>query len=85
MDSTQQPVPCSIADTIERTINEKPALSVAEVATLTGFSRQTVSRMFEDEPGVLVINRPEKMNKRPYRSIRIPRHVYVRVVHKISN
>jgi hypothetical protein len=83
--STQSPVPSSIADTIGRTINDKPALSVAEVADLTGYSRQTVSRMFEDEPGVLVINRPEKMNKRSYRSIRIPRHVYVRVIHKISN
>jgi len=83
--STQSPVPCPIADTIERTINDKPALSVAKVATLTGFFRQTVSRMFEDEPGVLVISRPETRNKRSYRSIRIPRHVYVRVVRRIAN
>ena len=34
------------------------ALSVAEVAGFTGYSRQTVTKMFEDEPGVLVINRP---------------------------
>jgi hypothetical protein len=63
----------------------KPALSVAEVAELTGFSRQTVTKMFEDEPGVLIIDRPETMNKRSYRSIRIPRTVYERVIRRVSN
>lgn len=29
------------------------ALTVAEVAALTGFSRDTITRMFEPEPGVL--------------------------------
>jgi hypothetical protein len=32
-------------------------------------------RLFEDEEGVLVLNRPEKMHKRRYRSIRIPRRL----------
>jgi hypothetical protein len=35
--------------------------------------------MFENEPGVLIRNHPTTMNKRRYRSIRIPRHVYERV------
>jgi hypothetical protein len=61
------------------------ALSVAEVAGFTGYSRQTVTKMFEDEPGVLVINRPETRNKRSYRSIRIPRCVYERVIRKVAN
>ena len=52
--------------------------SVAEVAALTGFSRQTVTRLFEDEPGV----RPERMHKKPYRSIRVPRPVFERVVRR---
>ena len=63
---------------------DKP-YTVAEVSALTGFSPQTVTRMFEDEPGVLVIGRAESaMNKRRYRSIRIPRNVYERVVKKVT-
>jgi predicted DNA-binding transcriptional regulator AlpA len=70
---------------VELTKALKPALTVAEVAELTGYSRQTVTRMFEDEPGVLVIRRPETRNKRSYRSIRIPRSVYERVVRRFAN
>jgi hypothetical protein len=58
--------------------------SVAEVAELTGFSRQTVTRLFEKERGVLIIERPEKLHKRGHRSIRIPRAVYERVVRGLS-
>ncbi len=58
--------------------------TVAEVAALTGYSRQTVTRLFEREPGVLVLERPEGMHKRRYRSIRIPERVYARVVEKMS-
>ncbi len=32
----------------------------------------------------IVLNRPEKMHKRRYRSIRIPRAVYERVVRRLS-
>jgi predicted transcriptional regulator len=62
---------------------EKQVYTIAEVAELTGFSRQTVTRLFEDEPGVLKIERPETMHKRPYRSIRIPCGVYARVVERL--
>ncbi len=59
--------------------------TVAEVATMTGFSRQTVTRMFEGVPGVLVLARPEMMHKRGYRSIRIPRLVlYERLVGRLT-
>ena len=63
----------------------KPALTVAEVAELSGYSRQTITRMFANERGVRTINRPETMHKRSYRSIRIPRDVYERVIGKITN
>jgi hypothetical protein len=58
--------------------------SVAEVAKLTGFSPQMVTRLFENEKGVLIfqVNRPRK--RATYRTIRIPRHVYTRVLRKIS-
>jgi transcriptional regulator GlxA family with amidase domain len=56
--------------------------TAAEVAKLMGFSRPTVTRLFENEPGVIVIKRPEKMHKRSYRSIRIPHAVYERVLRR---
>jgi hypothetical protein len=59
---------------------DKPALTIAEATTLTGFSVPTITRPFQSEPGVLVIARPTKMNKRRYRSVRIPRAVYERVI-----
>lgn len=65
-------------------VPDKPAYTVAEVAVLTGFSRQTITRIFEREKGVLVQARPESMHKRGYRSIRIPRAVYERVVRRLS-
>jgi transcriptional regulator GlxA family with amidase domain len=52
-----------------------PAYTLDDVAALTGFSRRTITRMFESERGVLVLARPESMHKRRYRSIRIPRAV----------
>jgi hypothetical protein len=58
--------------------------TVGEVAALTGFSRQTVTRMFEREKGVLILARPESLYKRSYRSIRIPRDVYERVVARVT-
>jgi predicted DNA-binding transcriptional regulator YafY len=65
-------------------MSEKNTLTVAEVAALIGFSRNTVKRMFERERGVLVLERSETMHKRCYRSIRIPRTVYERVIVQIS-
>lgn len=59
---------------------EKQAFNVDEIAALTGFHRDTITKMFEREPGVLILERPGKMNKRRYRSIRIPRAVYERVM-----
>jgi hypothetical protein len=58
--------------------------TVPEVATLTGFSVQTITRMFQAEPGVLVLERKTTIGKQRYRSIRIPRSVYERVVRKIT-
>jgi hypothetical protein len=58
---------------------EKVTYTVAEVAALMGLSRSTVTRLFEHEPGVIILERPERMHKRRYRSLRIPRAVYERV------
>jgi hypothetical protein len=66
-------------------MKEKAVYTVGEVAALMGFSRWTITRMFEHESGVIVIKRAETMQKRSYRSIRIPRGVYERVVRKVTN
>ena len=58
---------------------DKPTFTVAEVCGLLGWSRWTVIRQFEREPGVLILLRPEKMHKRRRRKITIPRAVYLRV------
>jgi transcriptional regulator GlxA family with amidase domain len=63
---------------------DKQAYTVAEVAALTGFSRRLITRLFECETGVLILLRPETLHKRSYRSIRIPRPVYERVIEKLA-
>jgi hypothetical protein len=39
-----------------------------------------VARLFVHGPGVIILERPERLHKRRYRSIRIPRAVYERVI-----
>jgi AraC-like DNA-binding protein len=63
---------------------EKSVYTVGDVAEMTGFSRQTVTRFFEKETGVIVLARPESIHKQRYRSIRIPRHVYERVIGRLK-
>lgn len=54
-----------------------------ELAKLWGVSVNTIRRLFRDATGVLVIDRPEKMHKRGYRSMRIPESVAKRVYEKL--
>src|SRR5579863_5735932 len=49
-----------------------------ELGKLWHLDASTIRRIFRDESGVLVINHPEKMHKRVYRSIRIPASVAAR-------
>jgi hypothetical protein len=58
--------------------------TVAEVAKLTGFSPQMVTRIFEDEKGVLIFQVARLRKRATYRTIRIPRHVYERVIRRLS-
>jgi len=67
-----------------RGMTEKLVYTVAEVAAMMGLSRSTVTRLFEREPGVIILKRPELMHKRRYRSIRIPCAVYERVVRRLT-
>ena len=63
---------------------KKLAYTLDEVAQMTGFSRRTMGRLFEGQPGVLVLERPTTMSKRRYRSLRIPRAVYERVIRTLA-
>jgi predicted transcriptional regulator len=65
-------------------MEDKAVYTVAEIAEMTGFSRSTITRMFEAEKGVVILQRPEKVHKRSYRSIRIPRTVFARVVGRLT-
>jgi hypothetical protein len=55
--------------------------SLAKVAEQWGVSEDTVRRMFENEPGVLVLEpaRGRMSRKRRYRTLRIPAAVVERV------
>ena len=50
-----------------------------ELAEHWGFSVDTVRSWFENEPGVLIEEHPERMHKRGYKSMRIPVSVAARV------
>ena len=63
-------------------MKQEPPYSVKEVAHLTGLSVQTVTRMFEHERGVIIFQEKRPRKRASYRSIRIPRHVYRRVIQK---
>jgi transcriptional regulator GlxA family with amidase domain len=67
-----------------KVVKEKEAYTVSEVAARTALSRQTIIRIFENERGVLIMKSPEAMHKRSYRTIRIPRAVYERVIARLT-
>jgi len=59
--------------------------SLDELAALWNLSADTVRRLFEREPGVLVIERARSRNARRYRTLRIPESVAERVHRRLSN
>lgn len=60
--------------------------SVAEIAEMWNLSKDAVRRLFQKEPGVLIIGelRP-KYGRRPYTTLRIPQSVLDRVHRRLSN
>ncbi len=55
-----------------------------ELGSLWGLSSDTVRRLFEHEPGVLLIERPRLRGQRRYRTLRIPESVAARVHRRLS-
>jgi hypothetical protein len=58
--------------------------SPAELGQLWGLSAETIIRMFEREPGVLIYENPEKVSERRRRTMRIPESVAERVYRRLS-
>jgi hypothetical protein len=59
--------------------------TVAEVASLWKLSTDTVRKLFEDEPDVLVIgNQERRFGRRRYSTLRIPEFVVERVYRRQS-
>lgn len=59
--------------------------SPAEIAELWSLSVDSVRKLFENEPGVLVLGNAEpRRGKRSYTTLRIPEHVIERVHRRLS-
>lgn len=63
----------------------EPHYTVAQIAEAWGLGRDVVRRVFEKEPGVLLLeaDRP-RFGKRRYRTLRIPASVVERVHQRLS-
>jgi hypothetical protein len=60
---------------------EEQFFTVAEAAKFLKVSRDTITRLFADEPGVVDLGSPERLHKRRYRVLRIPDAIFNRVIH----
>lgn len=65
-------------------MNDETPYTVAEVAALIGMSKQTVTRIFECERGVIIFEEQKPRKRASYRTIRIPRYVYRRVIQGLT-
>jgi hypothetical protein len=68
---------------VPSTVGISPAIerhyTVAEVAILWNLSRDTIRRLFENEPGVVILTTATRRGKRRYKTLRIPESVLLRV------
>jgi hypothetical protein len=62
---------------------DEDVFTVAEVAEKLQVKRDTVRRLFVNEPGVIVISFPRR-GRRAYRTLRIPQTVLRRVLTRLT-
>jgi len=80
----------NIDGSISSSVSDTPSYagkhySVAEIAALWGLSDDTVRKIFEKEPGVLVIGEQRSLSrKRRYSTLRIPEEVLGRVHRRLT-
>lgn len=63
----------------------EPHYSPDQLGEMWNLSPDTIRRMFERAPGVLVIEHTKSLGRRRYRSLRIPRSVALRVHRGMTN
>jgi len=56
-----------------------------DLAAIWNLSADTVRRIFDREPGVLVIEHTKNSSRRRYRTLRIPESVALRVHRRMTN
>lgn len=71
-------------DAIEEKACEERHYSVNELAVLWNLSKQTIRRLFLDEPDVIRIGEQDVRHKRAYVTLRIPESVVRRVHQRLS-
>jgi hypothetical protein len=68
-------------------LERKRPYTIQELVVLHNLSSRTITRLYENEPDVLILQSPrahqEKIG-RHYRTIRVPEHVYRRVKHRLE-
>jgi hypothetical protein len=57
----------------------------SELGTAWGLSTETIRKIFEKEPDVLIVGTNGTRSKRRYRTFRIPEHVAARVHNRLSS
>ena len=67
-----------------KTAEAETYYTFAEIAEQWRVSPDTIRRLFEKEPGVLVLGDSSPRRKRRYRTIRVPASVLDRVRRKLS-
>lgn len=61
---------------------QEECLTATEIAERLKLNKETVRRIFMNEPGVIIISCPRK-GRRVYRTLRIPEHVFQRVLARL--
>ena len=72
------------AELKEESTCEEKHYSVNELAVLWNLSKQTIRRLFQDEPDVVRIGENDVRRKRAYVTLRIPESVARRVHQRLS-
>jgi hypothetical protein len=72
------------AEPKEESICEERHYSVNELAILWNLSKQTIRRLFQDEPDIVRIGENDVRRKRTYVTLRIPESVARRVHQRLS-
>ena len=70
---------------MDKTLLFEKHFTPQQIAALWGRSDEFIRKLFLDEPGVQKVDRPERMHKRGYATIRIPQSVVIRVGLRLQN